>query len=153
MKLFLLLLSSSYLFLANNIESEIKLSNPMGTDAVISSNYGIRNHPILKNERMHNGIDFRAKIGTPVFASADGKVVFSDLKGTSGKLIEIEHKDGFKTIYAHLSEFKEGVKNGLMVKAGDIIAYSGETGLTNEPHLHFELILDGKAIDPVLYLE
>jgi len=116
----------------------------------LSSGFGYRMDPILKVRRPHHGIDFSLPKGTPVYATGDGKVKFtrSSISGY-GKQIEIDHGFGYVTKYAHLNEFV--VKSGQKVKRGEIIAYSGNTGKSTAPHLHYEVKIDGKPVDPVHY--
>ena len=114
----------------------------------LSSGFGYRFDPIHKVRRPHNGIDFSLPKGTPVYATADGivKVVKSSFTGY-GKRIDIDHGFGYKTRYAHLDMFN--VKKGQKVKRGDIIGYSGNSGKSTAPHLHYEVHKDGKPINPV----
>jgi murein DD-endopeptidase MepM/ murein hydrolase activator NlpD len=107
-----------------------------------------RMHPILHIVRAHLGIDFGAPIGSPVRAVADGKVEFTGPKAGFGNQVKIQHK-GFETSVNHLSEIPESIKPGVMVTQGQIIALSGNTGLSTGPHLHFEFYLDGSAVDPM----
>ncbi len=115
----------------------------------ISSGYSKRRiHPILKVNRPHLGIDFAAKRGTPVRAASDGTVIFAGWKGGNGKTVIIRHKNGYKTLYGHLSSFWKGIKKGKRVKQEDFIGRVGSTGLSTGPHLHYTLIKNGKAINP-----
>jgi len=115
----------------------------------LASGYGMRYHPILKIRRMHSGIDFSAPIGTPIYATGDGKVsVISRVTGY-GKQIEIDHGYGYKTKYAHMSEF--AVEHGQEVKRGQIIGMVGNTGLSSGPHLHYEVIYKNAKINPINY--
>ncbi|CAA6823254.1 MAG: Membrane proteins related to metalloendopeptidases [uncultured Sulfurovum sp.] len=106
-----------------------------------------RFHPVLKRWKAHHGTDFGGRRGTPILAAADGKVSFSGWKGGYGKVIKIQHKDGYVTLYAHQSRLKS--KKGEAVKAGEIIGYIGSTGRSTGPHLHFGLYKNGRAIDPM----
>ncbi|CAA6819065.1 MAG: Membrane proteins related to metalloendopeptidases [uncultured Sulfurovum sp.] len=106
-----------------------------------------RFHPVLKRWKAHHGTDFGARRGTPILAAADGEVIFSGWKGGYGKVIKIQHKDGYVTLYAHQSRLK--VNKGTSVKAGQIIGYVGSTGRSTGPHLHFGLYKNGRAIDPM----
>lgn len=117
----------------------------------IISGFGMRKHPILKYKRMHTGLDMRASTGTPVYATADGIVkLVGSSRGGYGRQIEIDHGGlGYVTKYAHLSEIE--VKKGQRVKRGDIIALSGNTGLSSGPHLHYEIHKNGSKIDPLDY--
>lgn len=116
----------------------------------LSSGFGYRIDPILKIRKMHPGTDFSVKKGTPIYSTGDGvvKMVRSSFGGY-GKQIEINHGFGYVTKYAHLSEFN--VKKGQRVKRGEIIAYSGNTGKSTAPHLHYEVIKDGKKVNPINY--
>jgi len=122
------------------------------TKGILISGYGVRFHPVLKYRRMHEGLDFRARVGTPVYATGDGIIKFSGRNGTFGKSIEIDHNFGIITRYAHLSKYAEGIRAGTKVKRGQLIGYSGNTGMTNGPHLHYEIHKNGKSVDPLNYL-
>ncbi len=117
----------------------------------IISGFGWRMHPILKTKRMHTGIDMQASTGTPVYATADGVIRLARMaRGGYGRQIEIEHgTTDFVTKYAHLSELL--VEKGQTVERGDIIGYSGNTGLSSGPHLHYEIIREGRKINPLDY--
>ncbi len=116
----------------------------------LASGFGMRIHPIYKVKKRHAGIDFAAGIGTPIYATADGKIVKADVKFSGyGKMIEIDHGFGYRTRYAHMHGFN--VKVGQQVKRGDLIGYVGNTGLSTAPHLHYEVIINGKHVDPVHY--
>lgn len=115
----------------------------------ISSKFTLKRwHPILKRYRAHLGIDYAAKRGTPVKAAGDGRITFRGRKSGYGKILEIKHVNGYKTIYAHLNKFKKGYKSGSKVKKGDIVAYVGSTGMSTGPHLHFGLYKNNRAINP-----
>jgi murein DD-endopeptidase MepM/ murein hydrolase activator NlpD len=116
----------------------------------LASGFGLRTHPIYKVRKMHSGIDFAASIGTPIYATADGKVVTVDVKFSGyGKLVEVDHGFGYRTRYAHMHEF--AVRPGQSVKRGDLIGYVGNTGLSTAPHLHYEVLINGAQVDPVHY--
>jgi len=112
----------------------------------IGSRFGVRTHPILKIRKMHTGIDFVANTGTPVYATGKGKVVFVGRNGGYGLEIRIDHGFGYRTLYAHLS--KVLVKRGQKVERGDLIAKSGNSGLTTGPHLHYEISHNGRKLNP-----
>lgn len=114
------------------------------------SGFGYRLHPIYKTMRLHTGIDFAAKPGTPVYATGDGKVINPD-GGQSGYgvVIVIDHGYGYQSLYAHLS--KSVVKPGKQIKRGELIGYVGSTGLSAGPHLHYEIMKNGKKINPIHY--
>jgi murein DD-endopeptidase MepM/ murein hydrolase activator NlpD len=116
----------------------------------LASGFGMRMHPILKVVRPHEGCDFSAPRGTPIYATGDGEVVrVSSTFGGFGKLVVIDHGYGFITKYAHMSSFN--VKRGDKVKRGDCIGFVGTTGTSTAPHLHYEIHKDGKPINPVHY--
>ena len=116
----------------------------------LASGFGMRFHPILKVRKMHNGIDFSVNKGTPVYATGNGVIGrVSTSFGGFGKQIIVEHGFGYKTRYAHLSQFL--VKKGQKVKRGELIAYSGNTGRSTAPHLHYEVIKEKKPVNPVHY--
>jgi murein DD-endopeptidase MepM/ murein hydrolase activator NlpD len=108
-----------------------------------------RYHPILKVWRPHHGLDYVAPLGTPISAIGDGKVVFKGWKGGYGNLVEIRHKNNFRSRYGHLSKFAKGLYVGKHVKAGELIGYLGSTGLSTGPHLHFELHKNGVPVNPL----
>ena len=119
--------------------------------APVTSLFGMRFHPILHITRLHGGIDFGAPVGSPVRAVADGKIEFTGPKAGFGNQVKIQHK-GFETSVNHLSEIPESIKPGVSVTQGQIVALSGNTGLSTGPHLHFEFYLDGVAVDPMPHL-
>ncbi|MDZ7719521.1 MAG: M23 family metallopeptidase [Balneolaceae bacterium] len=121
-------------------------------NGIILSGYGMRIHPVLRYKRMHEGIDFRADVATEVYATGDGVIKFADRKGTFGNLIEIDHGFGFVTRYAHLSNFVKNLRAGQKIKRGDLIGYTGNSGLTEGPHLHYEVLVNDRPIDPLNYL-
>lgn len=112
----------------------------------ISSDYGMRTHPILKKERMHNGIDLALDHGADVKAPSQGKVVFAGNKGGYGNAVVLDHGFGVQTMYAHLSSI--GVKEGQILTKDDLVGQVGSTGMSTGPHLHFEVLKDGKPLNP-----
>jgi len=121
---------------------------PLDFVRVTSSFSWRRYHPVLGVHRAHLGTDFGAHVGTPVKATADGTVRFAGRDGGYGYMIEVRHINGYSTRYAHLSRFRPGIRPGVRVKQGQIIAYSGATGLVNGPHLHYELRQHGRPLNP-----
>ena len=115
--------------------------------ARLSSSYGKRKHPILGYTKMHLGTDFAAPTGTPIMASGDGKVTKAGWCGGGGNCVKIKHNSMYQTVYAHMSKFGRGIKKGVRVKQGQIIGYVGSTGLSTGPHLHYEVIKNGKKIN------
>ena len=114
----------------------------------ISSSFGMRLHPVLGYTMMHRGVDFAAPSGTPVRAAGDGRVVVAGNGGSYGNYVRIQHNSNYSTAYAHLKSFASGVKNGARVRQGEVIAYVGATGRATGPHLHYEVLLGGKQVNP-----
>jgi len=112
--------------------------------AKLSSRYGFRIHPILGYNQMHQGTDFAAPIGTPIMASGAGTVEYSGWKGGYGKFISIRHSAVYQTNYAHLQDYAKGIRRGAKVQQGQVIGYLGSTGSSTGPHLHYEVIVNGK---------
>ena len=128
--------------------STISITFPMtGTDAKLVSAFGIRFHPLLNQQRMHEGIDWAAERGTPVKASVAGRVESAGVAGQYGNRVVLEHGGGWQTLYAHLSAFD--VKEGDCVAQGAVVGRAGATGLTSGPMVHFEVRHAGTAIDPM----
>ncbi len=115
--------------------------------ARLSSSFGMRKHPILGFNKMHKGTDFAAKEGTPIMASGDGKIIRARWCGGGGNCIKIKHNSTYSTVYAHLSKFASGIKEGVRVKQGRIIGYVGSTGMSTGSHLHYEVIENKKKIN------
>jgi murein DD-endopeptidase MepM/ murein hydrolase activator NlpD len=118
--------------------------------ARLSSGFGMRRHPILGYSKMHTGIDFAAARGTPIFASGDGVVTFAGYNGSYGKYVRIKHNDTFSTAYAHAHRISPTVRAGTRVHQGQVIAYVGTTGRSTGPHLHYEILKNGRAVNPVM---
>jgi len=115
----------------------------------IASGFGMRFHPILKIWRPHNGLDFTAKIGTPIYATGDGTVTYAARGSGFGKHVKINHGFGYETVYAHMSKIL--VKKGQKVKRGQIIGLVGNTGLSAGPHLHYEVHYKGHPVNPIYF--
>ncbi len=116
--------------------------------ARISSGFGMRKHPILGYNKMHKGMDFAASLGTPIYAAGDGTIEKLGREGAYGNYVRIRHTGNMKTAYAHMHKFGKGLKSGDRVKQGDVIGYVGTTGRSTGPHLHYEVLLDGKQVNP-----
>ena len=112
--------------------------------ARLSSTYGMRKHPILGYNKMHRGTDFAAPKGTPIMASGSGIIEMAKWNGAYGKYIRIRHNSKYKTAYAHLNGYARGIKRGAKVRQGQIIGYVGSTGRSTGPHLHYEVLVNGK---------
>ena len=120
------------------------------SNARITSRFTLRRwHPVLHRYRAHLGVDFGARRGTPIRAAGGGRVVFAGRKGGYGNVIIIAHKEGYKTLYAHMSRFRKGIRRGKSVKRGQIIGYVGSTGLSTGPHLHFGLYKNNRPLNPL----
>lgn len=127
----------------------VRLSAAPVLGARISSVFGRRKHPVYGTVRMHTGVDYAAARGTPVFASAPGKVSFIGTRGGYGRVVEIQHDRETMTRYAHLSGFEGGLLAGQQVEAGDRVGAVGASGLATGPNLHYEVRYDGRAVDPL----
>jgi murein DD-endopeptidase MepM/ murein hydrolase activator NlpD len=115
--------------------------------ARLSSSFGMRKHPILGYNKMHRGTDFAAPSGTPIMASGSGTVTRARWCGGGGNCVKIKHNSTYETIYAHMKTFAKGIREGRKVKQGQIIGYVGSTGLSTGPHLHYEVIVNGKKVN------
>jgi murein DD-endopeptidase MepM/ murein hydrolase activator NlpD len=116
--------------------------------ARVSSGFGMRLHPILGYSRLHKGIDFAASTGTPIMAAASGTVVYAGRYRGYGNHVRIRHANGIETTYSHLHGFSKGGRVGAKVEQGQVIGYVGSTGMSTGPHLHYEVYLKGKPVDP-----
>ena len=115
--------------------------------ARLSSSFGMRKHPILGYNKMHRGTDFAAPSGTPIMASGSGTVTRARWCGGGGNCVKIKHNSTYETIYAHMKAFAKGIKEGRKVRQGQIIGYVGSTGLSSGPHLHYEVLVNGKKVN------
>ena len=115
--------------------------------ARLSSSFGMRKHPILGYNKMHKGTDFAAPSGTPIMASGSGTVTRARWCGGGGNCVKIKHNSTYETIYAHMKSFAKGIKEGKKVRQGQIIGYVGSTGLSTGPHLHYEVLVNGKKVN------
>ncbi len=117
----------------------------------LTSSFGMRNHPILGGRRAHKGIDLGAPIGTPIYATADGVVSKASWFGGYGLYVSLEHGGDLETRYGHMSRLN--VAEGQMVHKGDVIGFVGTTGNSTGPHLHYEVRVDGQAVNPIPYMQ
>tara|TARA_A100001035_G_scaffold279021_1_gene279278 strand:+ start:5 stop:1297 length:1293 start_codon:yes stop_codon:yes gene_type:complete len=115
--------------------------------ARLSSPFGMRKHPIDGFNKMHRGTDFAAPMGTPIMASGDGIIKKAGWCGGGGNCVKIKHNSTYQTVYAHMSKFARGIKPGVRVKQGQTIGYVGSTGKSTGPHLHYEVIVNGKKVN------
>jgi len=132
------------------LDEEVKPSGKPVAQGYVSSSYGYRRDPFNGRSRMHRGIDFAAKTGTPIYSVAVGVISFVGRKGGYGNAVEVDHGNGLVSRYGHLSKFK--IEIGALVKKGDLIALAGSTGRSTGPHLHLEILQNGTQIDPSKYL-
>jgi murein DD-endopeptidase MepM/ murein hydrolase activator NlpD len=117
--------------------------------ARVSSTYGMRRHPILGYSKMHKGTDFAAARGTPILAAGSGVVEMARYNGAYGRFILLRHNRRTQTAYAHMSRFAKGIHDGARVQQGDVIGYVGTTGRSTGPHLHYEVRIDKKQVNPM----
>ena len=115
--------------------------------ARLSSPFGMRKHPISGFNKMHQGTDFAAPMGTPIMASGSGTVTRAKWCGGGGNCVKIKHNSTYETVYAHMKSFAKGIRKGKKVKQGQIIGYVGSTGMSTGPHLHYEVIVNGKKVN------
>lgn len=113
------------------------------------SGFGMRRHPILKYTRMHRGVDWSAPRGTPIIAAGNGTVVKSGWASGYGRRVELRHTNGYVTTYSHMTGFGKGIREGARVTQGQVIGYVGSTGLSTGPHLHYEVLVNGRYVDPM----
>lgn len=125
------------------------LKSPLSFRRISSGFSRGRYHPILKIYRPHEGLDYAAATGTPVSAAGDGTVVFAGRRGQYGKLIILRHRNGYKTYYGHLSKIDKGVRNSVQIDQGRVIGYVGATGLATGPHLHYEMRIADRPVNPM----
>ena len=117
--------------------------------ARLSSKYGKRRHPILGYTKMHRGVDFAARSGTPIYAAGDGRVAYAGRNGGYGIYVRIRHNSRYQTAYAHMRALRRGIRQGANVRQGQVIGYVGSTGLSTGPHLHYEILVDGRQVNPL----
>jgi murein DD-endopeptidase MepM/ murein hydrolase activator NlpD len=119
------------------------------SDGNLTSGFGGRNHPILGYAKMHTGVDWRAPMGTPILAAGNGVIEKAGWEGGYGKYIRIRHANGYETAYGHMSAFARGMEPGKRVRQGQVIGYVGSTGLSTGAHLHYEIAINGRFVDPM----
>ena len=120
-----------------------------GTDVRLTSGFGMRYHPLLNERRMHTGVDWATAPGTPILAAGNGTIEEAGRKGQYGNYIRIRHANGYQTTYGHMSRLAPGAREGVKVRQGQIIGYVGSTGLSSGPHLHFEVLVNKRFVDPL----
>ncbi|HEY8384156.1 MAG TPA: M23 family metallopeptidase [Microvirga sp.] len=119
------------------------------SDGILRSGFGYRRHPVLGYSKMHTGIDWANRIGTPIVAAGNGTVIKAEWDSGYGRRIEIQHPNGYVTAYSHQSRFAAGIAPGVRVRQGQVIGYLGNSGLSTGPHLHYEVIVNGHFVDPM----
>jgi murein DD-endopeptidase MepM/ murein hydrolase activator NlpD len=115
----------------------------------LRSGFGMRFHPILRYARMHTGVDWANAIGTPILAAGAGTVIKAEFTSGYGRRVELQHANGYVTTYSHMSGFARGIAPGVRVTQGQVIGYLGQSGLATGPHLHYEVIVNGRFVDPM----
>ena len=120
-----------------------------GDDVKYNNGFGMRHHPLLGGLRMHTGVDFAGPVNTPILAAGGGVVDEARFKGQNGNYVRIRHANGYQTTYSHLTRFAAGVREGARVTQGQLIGYLGSTGLSTGPHLHFEVLIGNRFVDPM----
>jgi murein DD-endopeptidase MepM/ murein hydrolase activator NlpD len=118
-------------------------------EGLLRSVFGPRKHPILGYVKMHTGIDWSAPHGTPIFSAGNGIVEKAEREGGYGKYVRIRHANGYQTAYGHMTAFAKGIQSGVRVTQGQVIGYVGSTGLSTGAHLHYEILINGRFVDPM----
>jgi murein DD-endopeptidase MepM/ murein hydrolase activator NlpD len=113
------------------------------------SGFGMRTHPILRYSKMHTGVDWSDRVGTPIFAAGNGTIEKAEWDSGYGRRVEIRHANGYVTTYSHMSAFAKNIKPGMRIAQGQVIGYLGSTGLSTGPHLHYEVMVNGRFVDPL----
>ena len=121
---------------------------PVGL-GIMRSGFGFRRHPILGYSKMHTGVDWSAPYGTPIFASGNGTVEKVGWEGGYGKYVRVKHNNGYETAYGHMSAFARGIEPGKKVRQGQVIGFVGSTGLSTGAHVHYEIVVNGRFVDPM----
>jgi len=119
------------------------------TTGIMRSGFGARRHPILGYTKMHTGVDWAAPYGTPIFAAGNGVIEIAEWHGGYGKYVRIQHTNGYETDYGHMTAFAKGIKPGVRVRQGQVIGYVGSTGLSTGAHVHYEVRINGRFVDPM----
>ena len=118
-------------------------------EGMLRSGFGMRRHPILGYSKMHTGVDWANRIGTPIVSAGVGTVIKAEWDSGYGRRVEVQHANGYVTAYSHMSRFGKGIAPGAKVRQGQVIGYVGNTGLSTGPHLHYEVIVNGHFVDPM----
>jgi murein DD-endopeptidase MepM/ murein hydrolase activator NlpD len=121
---------------------------PVGL-GIMRSGFGFRRHPILGFSKMHTGVDWSAPYGTPIFSSGNGMVDKVGWEGGYGKYVRVKHNNGYETAYGHMSAYARGIEPGKRVRQGQVIGFVGSTGLSTGAHVHYEIVVNGRFVDPM----
>ncbi|MGE3711719.1 MAG: M23 family metallopeptidase [Hyphomicrobiaceae bacterium] len=133
-----------------NNSRKFLLRRPVRGESVrLSSGFGLRYHPILRYARPHNGLDWAAPVGTPILAAGNGVIEEARYRGEFGNYVRISHANGYQTAYAHMSRYAPGTRQGVRVRQGEVIGYIGTTGLSAGPHVHYEVLVNSRPVDPL----
>jgi murein DD-endopeptidase MepM/ murein hydrolase activator NlpD len=116
---------------------------------IMRSGFGSRRHPLLHYTKMHTGVDWAAPLGTPIYASGNGVIDKVGWESGYGKYVRIRHSNGYETAYGHMTAFARSTQPGTRVRQGQVIGYVGSTGLSTGPHLHYEILVNGRFVDPL----
>jgi murein DD-endopeptidase MepM/ murein hydrolase activator NlpD len=133
----------------NNSKKFLMRRPVRGENVRLTSGFGMRYHPLLNEKRMHSGVDWATAPGTPILAAGTGVIEKAGRKGQYGNYVRIRHPNGYHTAYAHMLRFKKGIKAGAKVRQGEVIGYVGTTGLSSGPHLHYEVLINKRRVDPL----
>ena len=133
----------------NNSKKFLMRKPVRGDEVRLTSGFGVRFHPLLNTRKMHTGVDWACAYGTPVLASGNGTIEEVGHKGYYGNYIRIRHANGYQTAYGHMSRFAKGITEGTKVRQGQVIGYVGSTGLSSGPHVHFEVLVNSRFVDPM----
>ena len=133
----------------NNSKKFLMRRPVRGENVRLTSGYGPRFHPLLNEKRMHSGVDWATSPGTPILAAGSGVIEEAGRKGQYGNYVRIRHPNGYQTAYGHMLRFRKGIARGLKVRQGEIIGYVGSTGLASGPHLHYEVLINSRRVDPL----
>lgn len=132
-----------------NNSKQFLMRRPVRGDVRLASGFGMRFHPLLNERRMHTGVDWATSPGTPILAAGTGVIEEAGRKGQYGNYVRIRHPNGYHTAYGHMLRFRKGIVAGAKVRQGEIIGYVGSTGLASGPHLHYEVLINSRFVDPL----
>ena len=131
-----------------DVEALVAAENPVA-DGLVTSGFGSRNHPLLHYTRMHTGVDWGAGMGTPIYAAGNGVIEKIGWEGGYGKYVRLKHNNGYETAYGHMSAYAKGMEPGKRVRQGQVIGFVGSTGMSTGAHVHYEILVNGRFVDPM----